>query len=349
MTMWMVRAERGGVLSDHFSDEKLVSIGWLKSASVADAPDRDAIRSMILREAPSTGAIAASVGAGMLWRFGHEIKKGDRIVTYDSPNRTYLIGTVDGPYRFDADHRDLPGGHDHPHVLPVRWEDEVPRDALSQAARNTLGSTLTLFRIPQKVANEITSGGVASSGTSAAIDDDGEDAAELFVDSDAVPLSKLSPPSADALHEQATTAIGDMISAISPDDMEEFVAGLLRALGYHARVSPKGPDRGRDILATPDPLGLEDPRIHVEVKHRAGKASPGMIRSFLGGRGPGDRGIFVSTGGFTREARYEADRASIPVQLLDIEDLVRLLIENYSKLNPEIARMIPLRRIWWPH
>ncbi len=151
------------------------------------------------------------------------------------------------------------------------------------------------------------------------------------------------------MEERARLGIEDLISSISPDDMEQFVAGLLRALGYYAQISPKGPDRGRDILATPDALGLEDPRIHVEVKHRIGKTSAGMIRSFLGGRGPGDRGIFVSSGGFTREAQYEADRAAIPVRLIDSPELVRLLTDHYDKLAPEIARMVPLRRIWWPH
>jgi restriction system protein len=40
--------------------------------------------------------------------------------------------------------------------------------------------------------------------------------------------------------------------------MQELVAGVLRGMGYKTIVSAKGPDRGRDILASPDGLGLSE-------------------------------------------------------------------------------------------
>ena len=46
------------------------------------------------------------------------------------------------------------------------------------------------------------------------------------------------------------------------------------------------------------------------------------IRSFLGGRHPQDKGLYVSTGGFTKDAHYEAERANIPLSLMTIDDLV---------------------------
>jgi predicted Mrr-cat superfamily restriction endonuclease len=52
--------------------------------------------------------------------------------------------------------------------------------------------------------------------------------------------------------------------------MEELVARILRAMGYKAKVSLKGPDRGVDVIASPDGLGLTQPRIKEEVKHRGG-------------------------------------------------------------------------------
>lgn len=349
--MWMVRAQ-GGALYDDFLAHGHVTVGGLISGDVASARSRTDVARMWLDDQPSLSKRDAAGAGSVLYRFAHEISDGDDVVTYDPGSRIYAVGAVRGSYRYDPGRPEVIENDVHPHIRRVEWHGEVIRDALSQRARNTLGSISTLFRIGEQVAAEILA--LAREETPPApaipgqrpsverrepvIEDDEESEGENTIELTAA-----------SLEEQAMTGIADLVTAISPDDMEQFVAGLLRALGYHARVSPKGPDRGRDILATPDPLGLEDPRIHVEVKHRAGKASPGMIRSFLGGRGPNDRGIFVSTGGFTREARYEADRASIPVQLLDSEDLVRLLIENYGKLKPEIARMVPLRRIWWPH
>jgi len=72
------------------------------------------------------------------------------------------------------------------------------------------------------------------------------------------------------------------------------------------------------------------------------------IRSFLGGRHKDDRGLYVSTGGFSKEARYEADRASIPLTLMDIDDLVEAVIKYYEQLDLETRTLLPLSKIYWP-
>lgn len=60
---------------------------------------------------------------------------------------------------------------------------------------------------------------------------------------------------------------------------------LLRAMGIHTRAPAAGPDRGVDIFASPDGLGLQEPRVFVEIKHRPRETIEApAIRSFLGGR-----------------------------------------------------------------
>ena len=108
-------------------------------------------------------------------------------------------------------------------------------------------------------------------------------------------------------------------------------------MGYKTRVSPSGADRGKDIIASRDGLGFEDPRIVVEVKHRQNSMGSPELRSFLGGRHDRDKGLYASTGGFTKEARYEAERARIPVTLLDLDDLVKSLLEHYEQLFQKSA------------
>jgi len=135
--------------------------------------------------------------------------------------------------------------------------------------------------------------------------------------------------------------------------MERLVAALLRAMGYKARVTPKGPDRRRDVLASPDGLGFQSPRIIAEVKHRPKQAMGSQeLRSFVGGLREGDRGLYVSTGGFTREAQreaqYEADRATVPVTLVDLDDLASLVVEHYDRFDAEGQALIPLVRVYWP-
>ena len=119
-------------------------------------------------------------------------------------------------------------------------------------------------------------------------------------------------------------------------------------MGYRTRVSGPGPDRGVDVFASPDGLGLVEPRIFVEVKHRAEAVGAPLIRAFLGGRSQGDRCLYVSTGGFTAEARYEADRSSIPLRLITISDLRELLVSYYENLDSESRTLIPLRKVFLP-
>lgn len=77
----------------------------------------------------------------------------------------------------------------------------------------------------------------------------------------------------------------------------------------------------------------------VEVKHRKGAMGAPDVRSFLGGRHPHDKGLYVSTGGFTREARYEAERANIPTALMDLDKLVESLLEH----DLQTQQLVPLK------
>jgi len=61
----------------------------------------------------------------------------------------------------------------------------------------------------------------------------------------------------------------------------------------------------------------------------------------------GDRGIYVSTGGFTREGRYEADRSNVPVTLLDLDELAKLVVMYYDSFDLDGRALIPLVRVYW--
>ena len=67
-----------------------------------------------------------------------------------------------------------------------------------------------------------------------------------------------------------------------------------------------------------------------------------------GGRGKDDRGLYVSTGGITQEARYEAERAEIPVTLIDLDGTAELVVQHYESMDGDGRAMVPLQRICWP-
>ena len=119
--------------------------------------------------------------------------------------------------------------------------------------------------------------------------------------------------------------------------------------GYYTRIAPNGPGGGRDVIASPDILGFESPRIITEAKHRKGAmVSAFAIRSFIARLRPEDRGLYVSTGGSTKEARYEADHAYVPVRLLDLDSFVRTYVEIYDEVNDNDHAILPLTRVWLP-
>ena len=127
-----------------------------------------------------------------------------------------------------------------------------------------------MFEVPHVVAEEIWS---AFEGASlVASTTEVEESEETQID----PLAEIET--------QALERIKDRVNELGWDEMQQLVAGILRAMGYKTQISPAGSDRGKDIVASPDGFGFEHPRIVVEVKHRKERMDSRQIRSFLGGR-----------------------------------------------------------------
>lgn len=331
--MWMVRAGRGSRNFDVFIEAGIVAMGAKLLGPLTKQMTRDDLLRRHAEHYPNRGN---SGFAHQLYRFLTEMEVGDWVVTYDRERRLYALGTIRSDYVW------APGEVEGaPHVRRVEWTHRIPRDTLSVATRNTLGSIMTLFRVNEDAAAELVA-------RSEGADPEPGDLPEGKVE----PALAAEPLSDEALLaevvEKADEFIEDRLARLSWDQMEELVAGILRAMGYRTTVSDAGPDRGFDIFASPDGLGLQEPRIFVEVKHRNASIGAPQIRSFLGARQPGDRCLYVSTGGFTREARYEAERSSVPLRLVTMQELRWLLLEHYDKLDGETRALVPLRRLYWP-
>ncbi len=72
------------------------------------------------------------------------------------------------------------------------------------------------------------------------------------------------------------------------------------------------------------------------------------IRNFIATLRSGDSGVYLSTGGFTREARYEAERANVSVSLIALDDLVQHITDNYARFDDRGRALVPLVPVWWP-
>jgi restriction system protein len=325
---WMVRAQEGGRLFELFKQKSVVRIGWTDIGSLESLTTRDQIAAAVAEQWPDWRSQKISMSAGQLYRFRSEIQIGDRVITYDPGRRTYLCGTISGNYRFD-----ITFGEDAYNIRPVKWEGEVSRDLLSLSTKNSLGAISALFLVPEAAATDLE--------RALRTKQPSPDAVEIDVGTEQLELLK-------DIQARAVEFTKDQISRLDWEEMQDLVAGLLRAMGYKTRVSPSGPDRGKDIVASPDGFGFESPRIVVEVKHRAQAMGAQDVRSFLGGRHTNDKGLYVSTGGFSKDAYYEAERASIPLTLMDLDDLVQAITEHYEKMDSESKQLLPLKRIYWP-
>jgi restriction system protein len=328
--MWMVRGDAGRLYED-FRERAAAGIGWQQLAPNAKpGMTRKELIALYRAAEPNAKQGTAVSGASQVWRFINEIALGDYVVTYSPSNRTYMIGKVTGPLEYKPE-----WGDDHMALVrPVQWQPgDIDRDKLSTSSKNTLGSTLTVFRLSDTATGELLA---ASSGKLVIQHTEDEEVAADLVD----PLA--------GVQELALEQIKDKVSGLEWDEMQELVAGILRAMKYKTQVSPAGADRGKDIIASPDGFGFENPRIVVEVKHRTGQMGSQAIRGFLGGRHKDDRGLYVSTGGFTKDAYYEAERAQVRLTLWTLDNLVRALVEHYDDTDTETKRMVPLKRMYVP-
>lgn len=326
--MWMVRAGRDAYLINEFVEKECVAIGWLESVDLNEVSSKQELEKIYNATHPEEKKSKTAISVGQIYRFTNEINKDDYVVTYNPKERIYHIGKIASEYEYNKDII-----KDYNHIRKVSWEGIVDRDRLSTITKNTVSAYMTLFLLNDEAKKEfleLLSGEV--SGLETTKEEERTEIDELRKD----------------VVERGFEFIKDKILKLDWEEMQDLVAGILEGMGYKARVSPKGPDRGKDIIASPDGLGLEQPRIKVEVKHRKETIGAPQLRSFIGGLSANDRGLYVSTGGFSQEAKYEAERSPIPVSLVDIDDLTELLKENYENIDNDTKALVPLIKVYWP-
>jgi restriction system protein len=154
------------------------------------------------------------------------------------------------------------------------------------------------------------------------------------------------------IHEIEQLAIEGLKTQIGLKNAYEFqdlVAALLRGMSYYTPfVAPKGKDGGIDVIAYRDPLGTSSPRIKVQIKHRDAPASVQEVRQLMGLLlKDGDVGMFVSSSGFTPDAKSTARDSHVHVELVDLDRFIALWQEFYPKLTDEDKAALPLVPIYF--
>ena len=304
-----------------FLNGNVIAIGWREMGDLsALSPTRDAFRDKYVDVYPDAKKGSIGTGAGMLYRFLYEIQIGDYIVFPSKIDRMINIGKVEGDYQFVSD------AVEYVQQRKVRWLKHLPRTAFSQGALYEVGSALTLFAVknyPDEFLHALEKG---FRKTPQEIDE------------------SVGPTADDIIESTKDFILKEISRQLKGYDLEEFVADLLRAMGYRTTVSPRGGDSGIDITAYKDEL---PPRILVQVKSQDGDIREATIQSLKGAMREGDYGLFITLSNYTKNAKKYLDNTPI-IRGINGTELVELVLKYYDSLSEQYRRMIPLEKVFIP-
>lgn len=152
----------------------------------------------------------------------------------------------------------------------------------------------------------------------------------------ATPL-QLDEPAPDETREDYREELLSILRAIAPTGFERLCQRLLREADFENVVvtgrSGDGGIDGHGVLAVNPFVSF---RVLFQCKRYAGAVGPSEVRDFRGAmQGRADKGIIITTGTFTTEARREALRDGVPpIELVDAERLVALFERLELGLTP---------------
>jgi restriction system protein len=328
-----------GIHNDEFSidfvSDGVISLGWdLVPDLRRFKGDREALKKELAASYPTAKPGAIPIWSGVLDRFANDMVEGDVVVHPRKTDRTVNLGVVDGGYEY------APDAPTHRHRRSVRWVNTgLLRTAFSQGALYEIGSAVTLFRV-RKHDQEFLAALEGGPSEVAEIDSESEELDETSVAEDEPDAERITETTRDFL-------VRSLATDFKGHPFAHFVAHLLETMGYRTQVSPEGPDRGVDIVAHKDPLGLEPPIIKVQCKSTEGQIGSPDVSGLLGTLGPTELGLVVTLGRFSVDAKnLGRDRPNL--RLIDGEELVELIFERYESFSPEYKRKLPMRRVFVP-
>jgi restriction system protein len=149
------------------------------------------------------------------------------------------------------------------------------------------------------------------------------------------------PSEPDSANEQTwRNTVMQQLLTMEPSAFERLVQRLLRESGFiQVEVTGRSGDRGIDGKGIMRLGGLLSFHVIFQCKRYQGSVPPKEIRDFRGALvGRADKGLFVTTGSYTKEALLEATRDGAPaIDLLDGNQLIDKLKELGLGIKTDIV------------
>jgi len=130
---------------------------------------------------------------------------------------------------------------------------------------------------------------------------------------------------------------------LAPDAFERLCQRLLRESGFvEVKVTGRSGDGGIDGVGIVRLGGLLGFPVLFQCKRYRGSVPPSVIRDFRGAMiGRADRGLVITTGTFSRDAKLEAIRdGAPPIDLVDGEQLLDKLKELHLGITVKMIEQV---------
>lgn len=142
----------------------------------------------------------------------------------------------------------------------------------------------------------------------------------------------------------------ETMKAIQPDQFERLCQRLLRELGFvNVEVTGRTNDGGIDGQGIIKLGGVLSYHVVFQAKRYHGSVSSSIIRDFRGAMvGRADKGLILTTGSFTREAKKEATRdGATPIDLIDGNEFAERLKELNLGVSIELVEQVNIKSEWF--
>jgi restriction system protein len=153
------------------------------------------------------------------------------------------------------------------------------------------------------------------------------------------PAEDVTPPPSDGapVQQNYRDEIEQKLQALSAGAFERFCQRLLRESGFQeVSVTGRSGDGGIDGIGILQVNALVSFKVLFQCKRYTGSVTVAHVRDFRGAMmGRADKGIILTTGSFTADARKEAIRDGVPaIELVDGDKLVGMLEQLELGLKP---------------
>ena len=142
----------------------------------------------------------------------------------------------------------------------------------------------------------------------------------------------------------------EVLLALEPSAFERLCQRLLREAGFlEVEVTRRSGDGGIDGYGTIRIGGLISFNVLFQSKRHRGSIGPEVVRDFRGAMvGRADKGLIITTGSFTRDARREATRdGAPPIDLIDGELLVSKLKDLRLGVAVKMVESVDVNPGWF--